>query len=457
MDPESPVEASPSSGMSFIAISCAFDASEDLTGYLESLSSEDLTSLLSHWPLRCLRPQVPPGSDRSWRRGWTIGLVLGGRGAGKTRTGAEWVRGIVQAEPGFDEPGIGRIALVGETFANARDVMVEGPSGILEVHARGERPVWSPSLRKLEWPNGAVAHGFSAEDPDALRGPQFEAAWCDELAKWRHAEETWDMLQFGLRLGLRPREMITTTPRPIPLLRRLITDPRVAVSRARTADKAANLSSGFLDGVVGRYAGTRIGRQELEGELVEDRPEALWSREAIERLRVGSAPPLARIVVAVDPPASSTRNADACGIVAAGIDEAGAGYVIEDATASGLSPERWAARALSLYRKLQADALVAETNQGGEMVEAVMRQVDPAVPVTRVHARRGKYLRAEPVSTLYEQDRVHHVGAFPELEDEMCDFGPGGLSNGRSPDRLDALVWALTHLMLGAGPRVRML
>ena len=220
MDPESPVEASPSSGMSFIAISCAFDASEDLTGYLESLSSEDLTSLLSHWPLRCLRPQVPPGSDRSWRRGWTIGLVLGGRGAGKTRTGAEWVRGIVQAEPGFDEPGIGQIALVGETFANARDVMVEGPSGILEVHARGERPVWSPSLRKLEWPNGAVAHVFSAEDPDALRGLQFEAAWCDELAKWRHAEETWDMLQFGLRLGLRPREMITTTPRPIPLLRR---------------------------------------------------------------------------------------------------------------------------------------------------------------------------------------------------------------------------------------------
>ena len=334
--------------------------------------------------------------------------MLGGRGAGKTRTGAEWVRGIVQAEPGFDEPGIGRIALVGETFANARDVMVEGPSGILEVHARGERPVWSPSLRKLEWPNGAVAHGFSAEDPDALRGPQFEAAWCDELAKWRHAEETWDMLQFGLRLGLRPREMITTTPRPIPLLRRLITDPRVAVSRARTADNAANLSPGFLDGVVGRYAGTRIGRQEVEGELVEDRPDA--PREALERLRVGSAPPLARIVVAVDPPASSTRNADACGIVAAGIDE------------------------------------------------AVMRQVDPAVPVTRVHARRGKYLRAEPVSTLYEQDRVHHVGAFPELEDEMCDFGPGGLSNGRSPDRLDALVWALTALMLEVRePRVRVL
>jgi phage terminase large subunit-like protein len=236
------------------------------------------------------------------------------------------------------------------------------------------------------------------------------------------------MLQFGLRLGPRPREIVTTTPRPIPLLRRLLEDPRVAVSRARTADNAANLSPGFLDTVVERYAGTLKGRQELEGEMVEDRPDALWSRAAIERLRVLKAPPLARIVVAVDPPISSRRDADACGIVAAGADEAGHGYVIEDATASGLSPERWAARAVALYRRLQADALVVEANQGGEMVEAVVRQVDPGVPVTRAHAMRGKYLRAEPVSTLYSKGRVHHAGAFPELEDEMCDFGVAGLS-----------------------------
>jgi phage terminase large subunit-like protein len=458
MNPESPAEASPSFGMSFIAISCAFAASEDLTAYLQSLSAAELESLLRHWPIRCLKTQVPPGCDRNWDRDWTVGLVLGGRGSGKTRAGAEWVRGIVNAEPAFNERGVRRIALVGETFANARDVMVEGDSGILRVHARGERPAWSPSLRKLEWRNGAVAHVFSAEDPDSLRGPQFEAAWCDELAKWRHVEETWDMLQFGLRLGPHPREIVTTTPRPIPLLRRLLEDPRVAVSRARTADNAANLSPVFLDGVVGRYAGTRQGRQELEGEMIEDRPDALWSREAIEKLRVMKAPPLARIVVAVDPPASSGRGADACGIVAAGVDEAGLGYVVEGATASGLSPERWAGRAIGVYRKLQADALVVEAKQGGEMVEAVRRQVDPAVPVTRVHARRGKYVRAEPVSTLYEQARVRHAGGFPELEDEMCDFGPDGLSNGRSPDRLDALVWALHHLMLDARePRVRVL
>jgi phage terminase large subunit-like protein len=266
------------------------------------------------------------------------------------------------------------------------------------------------------------------------------------------------MLQFGLRLGPQPREVVTTTPRPIPLLRRLLEDPRVALSRARTADNASNLAPSFLDGVVGRYAGTRLGRQELEGEMIEDRPDALWSREAIEGARVVSAPPLARIAVAVDPPVSSGRGADACGIVAAGVDESGLGYVLEDETVQGLPPQGWAARAVALYRRLEADALVVETNQGGEMVAAVIRQVDPGVPVTSVHAMRGKYVRAEPVSSLYSQGRMRHVGAFPELEDEMCDFGPGGLSTRRSPDRLDALVWALTHLMLeGAEPRVRVL
>jgi phage terminase large subunit-like protein len=400
--------------------------------------------------------QLPPeraGDD------WTTWLVLGGRGAGKTRAGAEWVMGLASGFGWLTHEPVGRIALVGETFAAARDVMIEGPAGLLKIHEPGERPAWSPTLRKLEWRNGAVAHVFSAEDPDSLRGPQFEAAWCDELAKWRHVEETWDMLQFALRLGARPREIVTTTPRPIPLLRRLLSDERVAVSRAATEANAQNLSPVFLDRVVGRYAGTLKGRQELGGEMVEDRPDALWTRDAIERLRVERAPPLARIVVAVDPPVSSGREADACGIVAAGVDEAGFGYVIEDATVQGLPPQGWAQRAVALYRRLEADALVVETNQGGEMVEAVVRQVDPGVPVTPVHAKRGKYLRAEPVSSLYAKDRVHHVGTFPALEDEMCDFGPGGLSSRASPDRLDALVWALYALMLQerAAPRVRAL
>jgi phage terminase large subunit-like protein len=233
----------------------------------------------------------------------------------------------------------------------------------------------------------------------------------------------------------------------------------VAVSRARTADNAENLAPAFLDAVVGRYAGTRLGRQELDGDIIEDRPDALWTRDTVEAGRIGCAPPLMRIVVAVDPPASSSKRADACGIVAAGVDESGVAYVLEDATASGLKPPEWAAKAVALYRKLQADALVVETNQGGEMATNVIREVDPSVPVASVRATRGKYLRAEPVSVLYAQGRVRHVGALPELEDELCDFGPSGLTSGRSPDRMDALVWALTELMLRERrePRVRVL
>ncbi|WP_371678905.1 DNA-packaging protein [Microvirga sp. KLBC 81] len=423
-----------------------------------SLSKTELEQLLRYWPIRCRPEQRLPGLSRR-HDPWTLWLMLGGRGAGKTRTGSEWIRGIALGEPDFTDAPMRRIALIGETFSDARNVMVEGPAGILSVHARHERPTWSPSLRKLEWPNGAVAHVFSAEDPDSLRGPQFEAAWADELAKWKHVEETWDMLQFGLRLGVHPRQMVTTTPRPIPLLKRFLADPSVAVSRARTSDNAANLAPAFLEAVVGRYAGTRLGRQELDGDIIEDRPDALWTRDMIEMSRVDGVPPLMRIVVAVDPPASSSKRADACGIVAAGLDEGGTAYVLEDATASGLKPPEWAAKAVALYRRLEADALIVETNQGGEMATSVIREVDPAVPVMSVRAMRGKYLRAEPVSVLYAQGRVRHVGALPELEDELCDFGPGGLTSGRSPDRMDALVWALTELMLrdGREPRVRML
>ncbi len=411
--------------------------------------------LLGQWDLQG-RPGQRPPEDGPWMT-W---LLLGGRGAGKTRTGAEWIRGAALGHPGFLEPAAGRIALVGETHADVRDVMIEGPSGLVAIHAlRGEGLVWSPSLRRLEWPNGAVAHSFSSEDPDGLRGPQFGAAWADELAKWRHPQETWDMLQFGLRLGREPRQVVTTTPRPIPLLKRLLADPRSVVSRMRTQDNAAHLAPTFLRNVAGLYAGTRLGRQELDGELIEERSDALWNRAGIEAARARAAPDLVRIVVAVDPPASSGPRADACGIVVAGIDEGGTGYVLADTSMRRARPSEWAAKAVAAYRRWHADALVAEANQGGEMVAAILREIDPGIPVTSVRATRGKYLRAEPVALLYEQGRVHHVGAFPELEDELVDFGPGGLSSGRSPDRLDALVWALSDLMLRpkAEPRLRLL
>ncbi len=461
-------EASPPSGTSFTDICTAFETRSGLDAGLDALGLQaaETEDWLLHWPTLCRRDQDLPTGESDPRRGevvpanWTVWIVLGGRGSGKTRTGAEWVRGAALGHPGFSEPRAGRIALVGETYAAVRDVMVEGPSGLLAVHrGRPDRPVWTPTLRRLVWPNGAVAHAFSSEDPDALRGPQFEAAWADEVAKWRPAEETWDMLQFGLRLGRAPREIVTTTPRPTPLLRRLLAAPRTVVSRSRTQDNARHLAPAFLDTVVGRYAGTRLGRQELDGELVEESADALWTRDRIEAARAATAPELVRIVVAVDPPASSGARADACGIVVAGIDESGCGHVLADATMASAKPAEWAAKAVATYRRWHADALIAEANQGGEMVAAVLREVDPGVPVTTVYARRGKYLRAEPVAVLYEQGKVRHVGAFPDLEDEMADFGPGGLSTGRSPDRLDALVWALSELMLKpkAEPRVRVL
>jgi len=337
-------------------------------------------------------------------------------------------------------------------------VMVEGVSGVLAAHRRGERPQWISSRRRIEWKNGAVAHVFSAEEPDALRGPQFSAAWLDELAKWRHAEATYDMLQFGLRLGERPRQVVTTTPRPSGLLKRLMEDERTAVTHAETRVNAFNLAPNFLDTVVKRYRGTRLGRQEIAGEIIEQRADALWKRSAIEACRVPAAPALQRVVVAVDPPGSARQGADACGLVATGRGDDGIFYVLADESAPGLSPQAWATKAVALWRRLSADALVAEANYGGDMVRAVIAEADRTVPVMLVRATRGKYLRAEPVAQLYEQGRVRHAGTFAALEDEMCDFGMGGLSSGASPDRLDALVWAVTELVeRGAGPRIRVL
>jgi len=351
---------------------------------------------------------------------------------------------------------MGRIAIIGETASDMREVMIEGRSGILAVHPQAERPLWEPSRRRLVWPNGAVAQAFSAEEPDALRGPEFDAAWVDELAKWRYPDLAWDMLQLALRIGRAPRLVATTTPRPIPLIKRLMEDEATVVSRASTRMNRVNLAPGFIETIEARYAGTRLGRQELDGEIVEDRPGSLWTRAIIEAARLREAPALARIVVAVDPPASV--GSGVCGIVAAGEGEDGRLYVLDDASIEGARPAQWAARAVSLFHAREADALVAEINQGGDMVAAVIREADATVPVTTVRATRGKWLRAEPVAALYEQGRVAHVGALPRLEDEMCDFTSDGLSSGRSPDRLDALVWALTALSQrrpGREPRMR--
>ena len=402
--------------------------------------------------------QEPPAAANNGRP-WTTWLVLGGRGAGKTRLGAEWVRAVACGTPPYGNEPCFNIALVGETERDVRDVMIEGPAGILKSSPRRERPDWVATRRRLEWPNGAVAFAFSAEDPEQLRGPQFAAAWCDELAKWRHPDETFNMLQFGLRLGARPRQLITTTPRPIPLIRRLLAEPHTAVTRAGTRANAAHLSPAFLRDILARYEGTQLGRQEIDGEIVEDRTDALWTREMIEAARVQVAPPLLRIVVGVDPPGSDRPSADACGIVAAGIADNDTIYVLADATVRGLSPAGWANAAIALYRRCKADLMVAEVNQGGDMVRAVIHQVDPAVPVSTVHATRGKWLRAEPVAMRYQQGRVKHVAPpMRELEDQMCDFGIGGLASGGSPDRVDALVWAVTDLIKrGAGPRVRVL
>lgn len=426
---------------------------------MQGMTEAELEFIAAQWDVFAHRHQRPPDLAPNGQP-WLTWLMIGGRGSGKTRAGAEWVRAQALGLPPFAAGPVGRIALVGETEHDVREVMIEGVSGLLAVHPRHERPVWLSSRRRLEWRNGAVAQAFSADDPESLRGPQFGCAWSDEMAKWRYAEAAFDMLQFGLRLGAQPRQLITTTPRPTALLRRLMCDPATVTSRAPTLVNAMNLAPTFLKGVMSRYAGTRLGRQELDGEIIEDRPDALWSRGLLEQCRVETAPMLQRIVVAVDPPVTSGKRADSCGIVAAGIAEGGTLYVLADETVAGATPATWAAKAIALWRRLEADALVVEINQGGEMVRAVINEVDSAVPVTPVRATRGKWLRAEPVATLYEQGRVKHAGAFTALEDEMCDFAANGLSSGRSPDRLDALVWAIASLNTdtrGSGPRMRQL
>lgn len=412
--------------------------------YLRSLSPEVLAALKYNWRFWARPNQLEPGGD------WTTWLILAGRGFGKTRTGAETIRDWVCGDTPLSPGRCRHIALVAETAPDARDVMVLGPAGLLACHPKDFRPEYISSRRLVKWPNGAEAILFNAVEPDQLRGPQFDAAWCDELAKWRYAQETWDQLQFGLRLGKHPRQIVTTTPRPIAVVRKLINDPTCVVTRGRTYDNADNLAGPFLKQVEERYGGTRLGRQELEGEVLDDMPGALWNRDIIDAGRKPQAPDLDRIVVAVDPAATSGEEADETGIIAVGVardsDGNNRGYVLADRSIRG-TPDEWAAAAVRLYHELDADRIVAEKNQGGEMVEAIIRTKDRNVPITLVTATRGKVVRAEPVSALYEQGRVHHVGRFDKLEDQMCLFTRDAeRTPGNSPDRVDALVWGLSSI-----------
>jgi phage terminase large subunit-like protein len=436
----------------------ASNAAGKLSEDLSEFSQDELGAILAEWPLWACDDQLPPDTT-ALGEPWRVWLVMGGRGAGKTRAGAEWVRAKALGLEPLGEVGAARIALVGETIAEVRRVMIEGVSGLLGVHGDHERPRFEPSKFQLIWPSGAIAQMFSAENPEALRGPQFDAAWCDEIAKWRRPQRAWDMLQFALRLGRHPQMVVTTTPRPIPLLKKLIADAATAVTRAATADNAENLAPTFVEEMTRRYAGTALGRQELWGEIVDDTSRALWRRDWIEAQRVAAAPELATIVVAVDPPVTATARSDACGIVVAGLGPDGRVYVIDDRTLRGREPLVWARAAVAAYRDHLADRVVAEINQGGDLVVTLLRQVDAAVPVRTVRATRGKWLRAEPIAALYAEGRVAHVGTFAALEDQMCAFGSDGRVEGRSPDRLDALVWALTDLMIGTSGRagVRML
>jgi len=413
---------------------------------LATLSAQELAALDYHWPFWARPEQLPPQGD------WVTWLILAGRGYGKTRTGAEWVRSVVCGKTPLAKGQYGRIAIVAETAADARDVIAKGPAGILATHPSDFRPTYQSSTRSLTWPNGAVALLFNATEPDQLRGPEHEAAWLDELAKWRYAQETYDMLQFGLRAGNDPRQVVTTTPRPIPIIKELLGDPGTVVTRGSTYDNRSNLAEKFYKKIVARYEGTRLGRQELDAEVLDDVPGALWSRKALDEHRISSdkLPDMQRVVIAIDPAAKEpgkpvAEDGSETGIIAAGLGVDGRGYVLDDLSCR-LSPNGWARRALSAYDLYSGDVIVAEINQGGAMVEAVIKAERPNIGVRTVRASKGKATRAEPIAALYEQGRVSHVGSHATLEDQMVLFTPNGIVGETTADRVDALVWAFTEL-----------
>jgi phage terminase large subunit-like protein len=414
---------------------------------------------------------------------WSVWLAMAGRGYGKTRMGSEWVRAQMCGSTPFAAGKVRHMALVAETAADARDVMVQSAGGILRCHPTDYRPDYKPSLRKLTWPNGAVAHTYSADDPEQLRGPEHEAAWSDELAKWRYAQDTWDMLQFGLRMGDNPRQLVTTTPRPIPVVHELLRGEKsgdTIVTRGSTYENADNLSSKFIDKMKEKYEGTRLGRQELHAEVLDDVPGALWTRKMLEKRsgqnplaagmnKTDHLPDMRRVVVGVDPSGTTgeidmrrkeragdheDEVGDDIGIVVAGIDDHGTVYVLEDATVNW-GPADWARRVVEAYENNSADMIVGEANFGGAMVEHTIRTVNRRVAFRAVHASRGKAVRAEPIAALYEQGRVRHVYGQPfgSLEEQMIYMTVRGYEGAGSPDRLDALVWAITDLVFGKSAR----
>ncbi len=430
-----------------------------IEAFLADLGENAILALPYLFDFWAMEHQRPPQGD------WKTWVILGGRGAGKTRAGAEWVRAEVEGPKPLDRGRAQRVALVGETIDQVREVMVFGDSGILACSPPDRRPRWEAGRKQLVWSNGAVAQAFSAFDPDRLRGPQFDAAWVDELAKWKKARATWDMLQFGLRLGSSPRQVVTTTPQNNAVLREILGAPATVVTSAPTWANRAYLARSFLEEVRSKYGGTRLGRQELEGEMLRESDGALWSGAMIEAARVDAIEEFDRVVVAVDPPVSGHQRSDECGIVVVGAVTKGPvgewrACVLADESLRGASPQKWAAAAVRAYHEYGADRLVAEVNQGGDLVEAVVRQIDPLVSYRGVRASRGKVARAEPVAALYEQGRVRHVRGLAALEDQMVLMTSRGFEGRGSPDRVDALVWALSDLIIGRAaarlaPRLR--
>jgi phage terminase large subunit-like protein len=409
--------------------------SEERAKALSLLTSKEAEALLHDWRGFLARPdQVEPTGD------WEIWLALAGRGWGKTETGAQWIRERV-------EQGARSIALVAETQKDLEEVMV---ARLVSIYPPDEAPSVRYKPVRITWPNGAVALGYNGTEPNQLRGPEFDTAWVDELAKYRYARETWDMLQFTMRgTAIEPRQIITTTPRPIELIKSILVgdEGRVHVTRGRTTDNRANLAASFLHRIEKRYSGTRLGRQELNAEILGDLPGALWSQVVLDTYRVREAPRLGRVVVSVDPAVTNTDTSDEHGIIVAGItdDAEQRGVVLDDQSMSG-TPDQWAKKAIQAYNYWNADAIVVEVNQGGDMVAHTIRTVAPNVRIIQVRASRGKHVRAEPVAALYEQGRIAHVGAFPELESQMTQMTQAGFQGTGSPDRVDALVWAMTDL-----------
>ncbi|MEJ6398032.1 DNA-packaging protein [Yoonia sp. 208BN28-4] len=420
---------------------------QDRATFLNSLTDDQIAALPYLFTFWAMPHQLPPEGD------WRTWVIMGGRGAGKTRAGAEWVRGMAEGVTPRAAGRARRIAIVGETFDQAREVMIFGDSGIMAVSPASQRPKWIAGRKQLQWPNGAVAQVCSAHDPESLRGPQFDALWADELAKWAHGHDSWDMLQFALRLGEHPQACVTTTPRNVDVLKDLLARDSTVMTHAPTEANAANLAKGFIDEVQAKYGGTRLGRQELEGKLLADVAGALWTPQLLADAQSDQAPHGMRVVVAVDPAVSSHSKSDACGIIVAGALTDGPvstwrAFVIEDATVQGATPSEWAAVAVEAFERHSADKIVAEVNQGGGLVESVIRQISDLIPFKALHASKGKARRAEPVAALYEQGRVQHLRGLGQLEDQMCAMTTSGFQGKGSPDRVDALVWALHELMI---------